>query len=69
MLSARGIISEREEGPAFVPQPCQKIGGAGEAGDGRGLLGQGGGGMGQPSQKPASELPPLKTRAAPSLPL
>lgn len=62
MLSARGIIIEQEEGPAFVPEPCQKLVERERQGTGR-TQGQGGGVMGQPSQK----LTPLKTRAAPSL--
>ena len=66
MLSARGIIGEQEEGPAFVPEPCQKIGGEGEAGDWRDA-GAGRRCDGAAEPEASLKLPPLKTRAAPSL--
>lgn len=59
MLSARGIIIEQEEGPAFVPEPCQKLVERERQGTGR-TQGQGGGVMGQPSQKLTRSCRPSK---------
>jgi len=66
MLSARGIIGEQEEGPAFVPQPCQKLPGSKKQGTGR-LAGAGKRGDGAAKPEAGVKLPPLETRAALSL--